>query len=56
MHLDIAYVYVAKGGFLITMINDLLCMNDMQYQAIMAVIHLSETDNKIYGQEGMCIN
>ena len=22
----------------------------------MAVIHLSETDNKIYGQEGMCVN
>ena len=22
----------------------------------MAVIHLSETDNKMYGQAGMCIN
>ena len=23
---------------------------------LMAVIHLSKTDNKIYGQEGMCVN
>ena len=24
--------------------------------SLMAVIHLSKTDNKIYGQEGMCVN
>ena len=38
-----------------------LALNDSEALCIvgsrpMAVIHLSKTDNKIYGQEGMCVN
>ena len=28
----------------------------LTYMYTMAVIHLSKTNNKIYGQEGMCVN
>ena len=51
---------------LATLIN---CRTDFNYETLliancecflssltMAVIHLSKTDNKIYGQEGMCVN
>ena len=38
--------------------NSVLCtmLLSVLLSVVMAVIHLSETDNKIYGQEGMCVN